>query len=94
MKFCEVKYGVDMLKIIIIIIGYIMNNFTTHITCWLSLPVDLLEEFGRKKTLARSQNQLNPVCSLMLKSKNPEKHNRIDYLHNQQGKPIRSNKSC
>jgi hypothetical protein len=27
MKFCE-KYEVDMLKIIIIIIGYILNNFT------------------------------------------------------------------
>jgi hypothetical protein len=26
------KYEVDMLKIIIIIIGYILNNFTTHIT--------------------------------------------------------------
>jgi hypothetical protein len=31
MKYCE-KYEVDMLKIIIIIIGYIQNNFTTHIT--------------------------------------------------------------
>jgi hypothetical protein len=31
MKFCE-KYEIDMLKIIIIIIGYILNNFTTHIT--------------------------------------------------------------
>jgi hypothetical protein len=31
MKICE-KYEVDMLKIIIIIIGYILNNFTTHIT--------------------------------------------------------------
>jgi hypothetical protein len=29
MKFCENM--VDMLKIIIIIIGYILNNFTTHI---------------------------------------------------------------
>jgi hypothetical protein len=28
MKFCE-KYGVEMLKIII---GYTLNNFTTHIT--------------------------------------------------------------
>jgi hypothetical protein len=26
------KYEVDMLKIIIIIIGYILKNFTTHIT--------------------------------------------------------------
>jgi len=34
--------------------------------CWLlSLPVDLLEEFGGKETLTRSQNQLNPACSLM-----------------------------
>jgi hypothetical protein len=31
MKFCE-KYEVDTLKIIIIIIGYILNNFTTHVT--------------------------------------------------------------
>ncbi len=31
MKICE-KYEVDMLKITIIIIGYILNNFTTHIT--------------------------------------------------------------
>jgi len=31
MKFCE-KYEVDMLKIIIIIIGYTLNNFTTHTT--------------------------------------------------------------
>jgi len=30
-KICE-KYEVDMLKIIIIIIGYIINNFITHIT--------------------------------------------------------------
>ncbi len=31
MKFCE-KYEVEMLKIIIIITGYTLNNFTTHIT--------------------------------------------------------------
>ncbi len=31
MKICE-KYEVDMLKIIIIIIGYNVNNFITHIT--------------------------------------------------------------
>jgi len=31
MKFCE-KYEIDMLKIIVIIIVYILNNFTTHIT--------------------------------------------------------------
>ncbi len=31
MKICE-KYEVDMLKIIIIFIGYTLNNFTTHIT--------------------------------------------------------------
>jgi len=31
MKFCE-KYEVDMLKIIIILIGYTLNNFTTYIT--------------------------------------------------------------
>ncbi len=31
MKFGE-KIEVDMLKIIITIIGYILNNFTTHIT--------------------------------------------------------------
>jgi hypothetical protein len=31
MKFCE-KYEVDMLKLIVIIRGYIMNNFTTLIT--------------------------------------------------------------
>jgi hypothetical protein len=31
MKFCE-KYEVDILKIIIIIVGYTLNNFTTHIT--------------------------------------------------------------
>jgi len=31
MKICE-KYEVDMLKIIIIIIGYNLNNFTTHMT--------------------------------------------------------------
>jgi hypothetical protein len=31
MKFGE-KSEVDMLKIIIIILGYILNNFTTHIT--------------------------------------------------------------
>ncbi len=30
MKFCE-KYEVDMLKIITIIRGYILNNFTTYI---------------------------------------------------------------
>jgi len=30
MKFYE-KYEVEMLKIIIIIIGYTLNNFTTHI---------------------------------------------------------------
>jgi hypothetical protein len=78
------------------------TNATAHLgqpsfnanQCWLSLPVDVLEEFKEKKTLARSQNQLNPVCSLMLKSKNPQKHNRIDYLHNRQGRPIWSNKSC
>jgi hypothetical protein len=29
--FCE-KYEVDKLKIIIIIIGYILNNITTHMT--------------------------------------------------------------
>ncbi len=31
MKICE-KHEVDILKIIIIIIGYTLNNFTTHIT--------------------------------------------------------------
>jgi hypothetical protein len=31
MKICE-KYEVDMLKIIIIIIGYTLNNFTIHTT--------------------------------------------------------------
>jgi hypothetical protein len=31
MKFCE-KYEVDIMKIIIIIIHHIPNNFTTHIT--------------------------------------------------------------
>jgi hypothetical protein len=31
MKICE-KYEVDMLKIIIIIISYNVNNFITHIT--------------------------------------------------------------
>jgi len=31
MKFCE-NMKVEMLKIIIVIIGYILNNFTTHIT--------------------------------------------------------------
>ncbi len=31
MKICE-KYEVNMLKIIIIIVGYTLNNFTTHIT--------------------------------------------------------------
>jgi len=31
MKFCE-NMKVEMLKIIILIIGYILNNFTTHIT--------------------------------------------------------------
>jgi hypothetical protein len=31
MKICE-KYGVDMLKIIIIIIGYTLHNFIIHIT--------------------------------------------------------------
>jgi hypothetical protein len=29
------KYKVDMLKIIIIIIGYTLNNFTTHITIFI-----------------------------------------------------------
>jgi hypothetical protein len=32
MKFCENMTSGDMLKIIIIIIGYDLNNFTTHIT--------------------------------------------------------------
>ncbi len=31
MKFCE-KYEIDMLKIIVIITDYTLNNFTTHIT--------------------------------------------------------------
>ncbi len=35
MKFCE-KYEADMLKIIIIIIAYTLNNFTNHITQYLS----------------------------------------------------------
>jgi hypothetical protein len=48
------------------------TNATAHLgqpsfnanQCWLSLPVDVLEEFKEKKTLARSQNQLNPACPL------------------------------
>jgi hypothetical protein len=33
MKWIFVKiYEIDMLKIIMIIIGYILNNFTTHMT--------------------------------------------------------------
>jgi hypothetical protein len=56
------------------------TNATAHLRqpsfnanqCWLSLPVDLLEEFGGKKTLARSQNQLNPVCSVMFKVEEPQ----------------------
>jgi hypothetical protein len=31
MIFCE-KYEVDMLKIIILIIGYTLNNLATHVT--------------------------------------------------------------
>jgi hypothetical protein len=36
-----------MLKIIIIIIGYILNNFTTHITIWLKKYIisNFLNEF-------------------------------------------------
>jgi hypothetical protein len=32
MKFCQNMKLVDMLKIIIIIVGYTLNNVTTHIT--------------------------------------------------------------
>jgi hypothetical protein len=49
-KICE-KYEVDMLKIIINIIGYTLNNFIIHIT--------ILELMMEKYITSKSKNEFN-----------------------------------